>query len=151
MCGCAGSVEFNSTKNRHVLDQQAASPTILNSGAKSPLTKVFVWLAPFLDQTINTRFQIQMVIKNTYNRKSGDYLSWIKNQTFYPKHPKTGLVFRWYLNIRPFNNRTFPHLLNTRLGQIASVLFSFITAILNCRKPAILTTTANLICVISLT
>ena len=36
---------------RQLLDQQAAPPTILNSGAKSPLTKAFVQLAPFLDQT----------------------------------------------------------------------------------------------------
>ena len=36
---------------RELLDHQAAPPTILNFGAKSPLTKVFVQLAPFLDQT----------------------------------------------------------------------------------------------------
>ena len=35
---------------RQLLDQQAAPPTILNSGAKSPLT-AFVQLAPFLDHT----------------------------------------------------------------------------------------------------
>ena len=35
---------------RQLLDQQAAPPTILNSGAKSPLT-AFVQLVPFLDQT----------------------------------------------------------------------------------------------------
>ena len=36
---------------RQLLDQQAATPTILNSGAKSPLTKALVQLAPFLSQT----------------------------------------------------------------------------------------------------
>ena len=36
---------------KQLLDQQAAPPTILNSGAKSLLTKAFVQLAPFLDQT----------------------------------------------------------------------------------------------------
>ena len=36
--------------HRQLLDQQAAPPTILNSGSKSPLTKAFVQLAPFLDQ-----------------------------------------------------------------------------------------------------
>ena len=35
---------------RQLLDQQAAPTTILNSGAKSPLTKAFVQLAPILDQ-----------------------------------------------------------------------------------------------------
>ena len=39
------------TLYRQLLDQVAAPPTMLNSGAKSPLTKVFVQLAPFLDQT----------------------------------------------------------------------------------------------------
>ena len=36
---------------RQLSDQQAALPTILNCGAKSPLTKAFVQLAAFLDQT----------------------------------------------------------------------------------------------------
>ena len=36
---------------RQLLDQQAATPTILNSGAKSLLTKALVQLAPFLSQT----------------------------------------------------------------------------------------------------
>ena len=36
---------------RQLLDQKAAPPTILNSGAKSPLTKAFVQLTLFLDQT----------------------------------------------------------------------------------------------------
>ena len=36
---------------RKLVDQQTAHLTILNSGAKSTLTKAFVQLAPFLDQT----------------------------------------------------------------------------------------------------
>ena len=32
------------------MDQQSAPPTMLNSGAKSPLTNAFVQLVPFLDQ-----------------------------------------------------------------------------------------------------
>ena len=32
-------------------DQQVAPPTLFISGAKNPLTKAFVLLAPFLDQT----------------------------------------------------------------------------------------------------
>ena len=39
---------------RQLLDQQVASPTTSNSGAKSPLTKAFARLAPFLDQTLCT-------------------------------------------------------------------------------------------------
>ena len=36
---------------RQLVNQQAAPPKILNYGAKSPLTKAFVQLAPLLDQT----------------------------------------------------------------------------------------------------
>ena len=54
-----GTLKYNILRNtlhlqmlyRQLLDQQAAPPTILNSGTKSTTTKVFVQLAPFLDQT----------------------------------------------------------------------------------------------------
>ena len=50
---------------RQLGDQQAAPPTILNSGAKNILTKAYVQLAPFLDQT-NTKIKVKL-----YN--SGEY------------------------------------------------------------------------------
>ena len=36
---------------KQLVDQKSAPPKILNSGAKSPFTKAFVQLVPFLDQT----------------------------------------------------------------------------------------------------
>ena len=59
---------------KQFLDQQAVPPTILNSGAKSPLTKAFVQLAPFLDQTntltiflvLNKSF---FICRTTHSRK----------------------------------------------------------------------------------
>ena len=48
---------------RQLLDQQAAPPTIFNSGAKSPLTKAFVQLAPFPDQT-NTIISLTLMFAN---------------------------------------------------------------------------------------
>ena len=36
---------------RQLVDRQTAPPILLSSGAKSPLTKAFVQLAPFFDQT----------------------------------------------------------------------------------------------------
>ena len=35
---------------RQLVDQQAAPPTLLNSGAESSLTKASVLLGPFIDQ-----------------------------------------------------------------------------------------------------
>ena len=45
---------------RQLVDQQSTPPTILNSGTKSPLTKAYVQLAPFLEQTntISWRFPV---------------------------------------------------------------------------------------------
>ena len=47
---------------RQLEDQQVAPLTISISGTKSPLTKAFVLLAPFLDQTnIITRSQHKLI------------------------------------------------------------------------------------------
>ena len=44
-----------------MLSRQTAPATILNSGAKSPLTKAFVMLGPFLDQT-NTIIVLDVIL-----------------------------------------------------------------------------------------
>ena len=62
---------------RQLVDQQSAPPTILNSGAKSPLTEAFVQLAPFLDQTntIKLPFSYLYVFWNVlYNTQMIFYL-----------------------------------------------------------------------------
>ena len=89
---------FTDVLYRQLLDQQSAPPTLLNSGAQSPLTKAFVQLAPFLDQTNTIIFLIRIppvfefpqfcpgIQKTSYNAIF-NLKAWMK------KFPKGTIVF----------------------------------------------------------